>query len=141
MWSVSPMNAANNLNGIGSLPKADVLAMKDSRLTAVQDAMVRKIVTELIGFEIVYYEICNEPYFGGVTLEWQHHIAETIAQTESDLPKKHLIEQNWANGSKIITNTDQKVSAFNYHYSRPPNSVAMNSGLGLPLGNNDTGFG
>ena len=140
MWSVSPMNAANNLNGIGSLPKADVLAMKASRLTAVQDAMVRKIVTELNGFDNVYYEICNEPYFGGVTLEWQHHIAETIAQTESDLPKKHLIEQNWANGSKIITNPDPLVSAFNFHYSRPPNSVAMNSGLGLPIGNNETGF-
>jgi hypothetical protein len=140
MWNVSPMNAANNVNGIGSVPKADVLALKDNRLTAVQDTMVRKIVTELNGFDNLYYEICNEPYFGGVTLEWQHHIAETIAQTESALPKKHLIEQNWANGSKAITNPDPLVSAFNFHYSRPPNSVAMNSSLRLPIGNNETGF-
>ena len=44
--------------------------------------MVRKIVTELKGFDNVYYEICNEPYFGGVTMEWQHRIAEVIAETE-----------------------------------------------------------
>ncbi|HEY4089036.1 MAG TPA: hypothetical protein VGM43_24070 [Bryobacteraceae bacterium] len=140
MWTVSPMNAANNVNGIGSVPKADVVTLKDTRLTAVQDAMVRKIVTELNGFDNVYFEICNEPYFGGVTLEWQHHIAQTIAQTESGLPKKHLIEQNWGNGSKVITNPDPLVSAFNFHYSRPPNSVAMNSSLHLPIGNNETGF-
>jgi hypothetical protein len=140
MWSVSPMNAANNVNGIGSLPKSDVLALKDARLTAVQDRMVRKIVTELNGFDNLYYEICNEPYFGGVTLEWQHHIAETIAHTESALPQKHLIEQNWANGSKAITDPDPLVSAFNFHYSRPPDSVAMNRNLRLPIGNNETGF-
>jgi hypothetical protein len=140
MWSVSPMNAANNVNGIGSLPKSDVLALKDARLTAVQDRMVRKIVTELNGFDNLNYEICNEPYFGGVTLEWQHHIAETIAHTESALPQKHLIEQNWANGSKAITDPDPLVSAFNFHYSRPPDSVAMNRNLRLPIGNNETGF-
>jgi hypothetical protein len=140
MWNVSPMNAANNVNGIGGIPKTDVLSLKDARLTAVQDALVRKIVTELNGFDNVYYEICNEPYFGGVTAEWQHHIAETIAQTESALKKKHLIEQNWANGSKPITNPDPLVRAFNFHYSRPPNSVAMNSTLHLPIGNNETGF-
>jgi hypothetical protein len=140
MWNVSPMNAANNLNGIGKVPKADVLALKDDRLTAVQDALARKIVTELNGFDNVYYEICNEPYFGGVTLEWQHHIAETIAQTESALPKKHLIAQNWANGSKAVVNPDPLVSLFNFHYSRPPDSLAMNSGLGRAIGNNETGF-
>ena len=140
MWKVSPMNAVNNVNGIGSVPKADVLALKDTRLTTVQDAMVRKIVTELNGFDNLYYEICNEPYFGGVTLEWQHHIAQTIAQTESALKKKHLIEQNWANGSKAITNPDPLVSAFNFHYSRPPESVAMNRKLNVAIGNNETGF-
>ncbi|HVY93705.1 MAG TPA: hypothetical protein VHA14_13180 [Bryobacteraceae bacterium] len=140
MWTVSPMNTANNVNGIGAVARGDVLALKDGRLTAVQDAMVRKIVTELNGFDNIYYEICNEPYFGGVTPEWQHHIAETITQTESALAKKHLIEQNWANGSKAITNPDPLVSVFNFHYSRPPNSVAMNSALRLPIGNNETGF-
>src|SRR6185437_14036006 len=65
MWTVSPMNAANNVSGIGSVPKADVLTLKDARLTSVQDEMVRKITSELRGFDNLYFEICNEPYFGG----------------------------------------------------------------------------
>ena len=49
---------------------------------------MRKIVAELNDFDNVYYEICNEPYFGGVTPEWQHHIAEVIADAESRLPEQ-----------------------------------------------------
>jgi hypothetical protein len=83
MWSVSPMNARNNVNGIGDVPRTDVLALKDARLTSVQDKMVRKIATELRDFDNLYYEICNEPYFQGVTLAWQEHIAKTIAAAET----------------------------------------------------------
>ena len=64
--------------------------------------MVRKIVSELRDFDNVYYEICNEPYFQGVTLAWQEHISKVIAQTESGFAKKHLIAQNWANGSTAV---------------------------------------
>ena len=38
MWSVSPMNVRNNVNGIGDVARTDVLALKDARLTEVQDA-------------------------------------------------------------------------------------------------------
>jgi len=65
--------------------------------------MTRKIVTELNEFDNLYFEICNEPYFGGVTLEWQQHIADIIVATEKALPNQHLISQNVANGSAKIT--------------------------------------
>src|SRR5262249_34215848 len=58
MWSVSPMNARNNVNGIGNVPRNDALALKDSKLTEIQDAMVRRIVSELRDFDNLYYEIC-----------------------------------------------------------------------------------
>lgn len=140
MWQVSPLNAANNVNGVGKIARTDVLTMKDPNLVSVQDAMVRKIVTELNGFENVYYEICNEPYFGGVTLDWQRHITQTIRSTEQSLPVHHLISQNISNGSKVVENPDPNVSIFNFHYSRPPSSVAMNYGLNRAIGNNETGF-
>ena len=140
MWDVSPLNARNNLNGIGNVARTDVLALKDARLTEVEDAMVRKIVTELRDFDNVYYEICNEPYFGGVTLSWQEHISKVIAQTEANFPKKHLIDQNWANGSSVIDRPNPLVSLFTFHYSRPPESVAMNWKLNRAIGNNETGF-
>lgn len=140
MWKASPMNALNNVNGIGNVDRKEVLALKDARLTEVQVAMVRKIASELRDFDNLYYEICNEPYFAGVTLEWQEHIAQVIAQTEAAFPKKHLIAQNWANGSKVITKPNPLVGLFNFHYSRPPSSVAMNRELNRAIGNNETGF-
>ncbi len=140
MWSVSPMNAKNNVNGIGAVDRKDVLALKDARLTEMQDAMVRKIVSELRDFDNLYYEICNEPYFAGVTLEWQEHISKVITETEASFKKKHLIAQNWANGSKIIDRPNPLVDLFNFHYSRPPLSVAMNAHYKFAIGNNETGF-
>lgn len=140
MWSVSPMNLRNNVNGIGRVARTEVLALKDAQLTAVQDAMVRKIVSELRNFDNLYYEICNEPYFQGVTLEWQEHISKTIAAAEAGFAKKHLIAQNWANGSSVIDRPNPLVSLFSFHYSRPPASVGMNWKLGKAIGNNETGF-
>jgi hypothetical protein len=140
MWSVSPMNVRNNVNGIGDVARTDVLALKDARLTEVQDNMVRKIVSELRDFDNLYYEICNEPYFQGVTLAWQEHISKVIAQTESGFAKKHLIAQNWANGSTVVSGPNPLVSLFSFHYSRPPASVAMNWKLNRAIGNNETGF-
>ncbi len=140
MWNVSPMNVQNNVNGVGDVARTDVLALKEVRLTEVQDAMVRKIVNELREFDNLYYEICNEPYFQGVTLAWQEHISKVIAQTEASFAKRHLIAQNWANGSSLIDNPDPLVGLFNFHYSRPPASVAMNWKLQRAIGNNETGF-
>ncbi len=99
-----------------------------------------KSCAELRDFDNVYYEICNEPYFQGVTLEWQEHISRTIAGTEEGFAKKHLIAQNWANGSSVVDRPNPLVSLFNFHYSRPPASVAMNWKLNRAIGNNETGF-
>lgn len=140
MWSVSPMNVRNNRNGIGNVARTDVLALKDARLTEVQENMVRKVVSELRDFDNLYYEICNEPYFGGVTLAWQEHISKVIVDAEKGYARKHLIAQNWANGSTLIERPNPLVSLFNFHYSRPPRSVAMNRKLSSAIGNNETGF-
>jgi len=140
LWKASPLNAVNNINGVGDVPSSEVLTMKHAGLVAIEDAMVRKIVTELNGFDNLYYEICNEPYFGGVTLEWQRHIAGVIHTTEQGLPNRHLISQNISNGSKRVEDPDPNVSIFNFHYSHPPESVAMNYELRRVIGNNETGF-
>jgi hypothetical protein len=114
--------------------------MKHRDLVEVQEAMVRKIVEELREYDNLYYEIANEPYFGGVTLEWQQHIARVITEHEQKLGVRHLIAQNIANGSQRIEQPFAEVSIFNFHYSRPPESVALNYGLNRAIGNNETGF-
>ena len=140
MWRLSPMNAANNINGIGKMKRTEVYTLKYPRLLAIQDAMVRRIVGRLKNFDNVYYEICNEPYFGGVTLEWQAHIAKTIADAEADFKNKHLIAQNIANKYQKITNPNPRVSIFNFHYAKPPNTVTDNYGLNRVIGDDETGF-
>jgi hypothetical protein len=140
-WQLSPQNAANNINGLGNVARTNVYTLdRNDGLLAVQDAMVRKIVTELNGFDNVYYELCNEPYFGGVTLDWQHHIADVIVATEKVLPNRHLISRNVANGSEKIERPHPAISIFNFHYAQPPHAVALNYGLNKVIGDNETGF-
>ena len=140
-WRLSPQNPINNVNGIGNVARTNVYTLdKNGGLLALHDAMTRKIVTELNGFDNLYYEICNEPYFGGVTMEWQRHIADVIAGTEKSLPNRHLISQNIANGSQPITQPHPAVSIFNFHYASPPTAVAENYTLNKAIGDNETGF-
>lgn len=140
-WKLSPQNAANNINGLGAVARTNVYTLdQHGGLLAVHEALTQKIVTELNGFDNVYYELCNEPYFGGVTLAWQHHIADVIVATEHRLGRTHLIAQNIANGSAKIFGAHTGVSIFNFHYASPPAAVAENYALDLPIGDNETGF-
>jgi len=139
-WDLSPININNNVNGIGDLARTDALTMKSGEMVAIHDAMVRKIVDELRDFDNFYYEICNEPYFGGVTIEWQYHIASIITDAESSFPHKHLIAQNIANGSAKIDDPHKDVSIFNFHYATPPVTVEMNYGLNRVIADDETGF-
>src|SRR5436190_17820888 len=83
IWELSPVNARNNINGIGHVARTNVYTLThNGGVLAVHEAMVRKIVTELNGFDNLYYELCNEPYFGGVMLDWQSHIADVIVESE-----------------------------------------------------------
>jgi hypothetical protein len=141
MWRLSPMNAINNINEVGNVARTNVYTLNNhGGLLPVQEAMVRKIVIELKKFDNVYYEICNEPYFGGVTLEWQGRIANVILDTEAKLGVHHLISQNIANDKAVVEKPHPGISIFNFHYASPPDTVAMNYGLQKVIGDNETGF-
>lgn len=140
-WNISPMNPRNNLQGVGPQNREHVYTLdKHAGLLAVQERMVRRFVEELRDFDNLYYEICNEPYFGGVTDAWQRHMADVITEAERALPQAHLISQNIANGSAKIENPHPRVSIFNFHYATPPDAVAANFALGKVIGDNETGF-
>lgn len=140
MWALSPLNAKNNVNGVGAVERTAVYRLEDEALGRVQDALVRKVANELNEFDNLYYEICNEPYFGGVTLAWQRHIAAVLTDAEKTLPRRHLIAQNIANASAKIDQPDPNVAVFNFHYATPPDAVVENFALGKPLGDDETGF-
>jgi hypothetical protein len=140
LWAANPMNARNNINGLGTMPRTEVLTLKHKELLPIQEAFIRKVVAELKDFDNLYYEICNEPYFHGVSDEWQAWVARTIVDAEKDFPHKHLIAQNIANGSKRIEKPDPNVSIFNFHYATPPDAVALNYHLNKVIGDDETGF-
>jgi hypothetical protein len=71
---------------------------------------------------------------------WQHRIADVITAAESQLPQRHLISQNIANGTAKIENPHPNVSIFNFHYAVPPDAVSTNYHLGKVVGDNETGF-
>jgi hypothetical protein len=140
-WNLSPMNARNNINGVGGVGRLDVHTLdKDGGLLTIQEALTRKLVTELNPMDNVMFEIMNEPYAGKVPMAWQHRIADVIAETERGLPKKHLITQNIANKSATIDSPHAGVSVFNFHYAAPPDAVGANYHLNKVIGDNETGF-
>ncbi len=140
LWNANPMNVANNINGIGTCPHEEVYTLKHADLTEVQTGFVRKVVTELKDFDNLYYEVCNEPYFGGVTEEWQWKIVDVIAETEASLGVKHLVSMNIANGSKKVERLHPAVKILNFHYCVPPVAVADNYHWNVVIGENETGF-
>ena len=106
------------MNGVGAVARTDVYTLdRHGGLLGVQEALTRKIVTELNGFDNLFFEICNEAYFGGVTIPWQHRIADVIVETERGLPAKHLIAQNIANNSAKVVNPIRG-AIVNFHTRR-----------------------
>jgi hypothetical protein len=147
LWDYSPMKGSNNVNNVGNVGELAPLTLSNGGLLPYQKAMVQKIVTELKGFDNVYYEICNEPYFSGVTLDWQNQMISTIVSAEAGSPR-HLIAQNFGNASlksnlragiQVITGINPAVSILNFHYLDDMSAIPNNYQLNRPIANDETG--
>jgi hypothetical protein len=142
-WKLSPLYFKNNTNGIGNFKDwKEVLSLRHPDLLAVQEKMARKIIYELKDFDNLYYEVCNEPYFGDTLAlrEWEDHMTRIIADAEKDFDQKHLISNNVANHHRLVAKPRENVSIYNFHYVRPPKTVAANYHLNAVIGDNETGF-
>ena len=143
-WLLSPFHPANNINATSAtVARTNVHTLdRHEGLLAIQERYVREIVGALKAYDNLYYEICNEPYFGGITIPWQHRIADVITEAQKDHPprQRKLISQNIANGAARVENPHPNVAILNFHYATPPDAVAQNSHLGRVIGDNETGF-
>jgi hypothetical protein len=142
-WKLSPLYFQNNINHVGNLEdQKEILSMRHPDILAVQEKMARKIVAELEDMDNLYYEVCNEPYFGDTAAleEWEQHMTSIIADAEKNFAHRHLISQNIANGYSKVKDPNPAVSIFNFHYAKPPVTVGMNYGLNKVIGDNETGF-
>jgi hypothetical protein len=143
MWAICPMNARNNINGLGNVSRHEPLTLRQSGgLLPVQEALVRKFATELSSFDNVYFEIVNEPYATKppVSDGWQRHLTEVLSDAMKGWRQPFLISWNIANGRAKVAEPHPAVSLFNFHYATPPDAVALNWSLDKPIGDNETGF-
>ncbi|MBK9391258.1 MAG: cellulase family glycosylhydrolase [Bacteroidetes bacterium] len=142
-WKLSPLYYSNNINNMQVIREwKEVLSLKHPELLDMQGKMAKKIVNELKDFDNLYYEICNEPYFGDTLAlrEWEVYMTGVVADAEKDFVNKHLISNNVQNFKKLVPEPRQHVSIYNFHYAEPPVTVPLNYHLKLPLGDNETGF-
>jgi hypothetical protein len=139
VWNASPMNAVNNIQGVGRVGKYEVYSAGDKPLLAAQRALAHKLATDLNAYDNLYYEICNEPYErGGLTEDWNDQIVAAIVEAEASLPKKHLIAQGFARSEEPIPALDPRVSVLNFH-GATADAVRLNFHFDKPIALDETG--
>ena len=129
IWGFSPFHGKNNVNGVKEIDFKLANTLKNGDLLARQEAMVRKVVTELNGFDNVFFEVCNEP---GAEGAWMDRIAEVVWETEGKLSNRHLIASN--------EHAVPHMSIFNIHYDHSRDFLRKNLGRNIVVGYDETGF-
>ena len=137
-WNLCPLNAQNNVNGIGTAGRAHVYDESDPAMMAVQERMVRRIVEALRESDNVYFELCNEPYFEGpvVGSPWNDRLIHVIREAS----ETHLVALNVANGSQQVERMHEGLSILNFHYCAPPDAVGMNWRHHVAVSYDESGF-
>lgn len=137
-WAVSPMNAANHINGVGAGGRAACYTTT-SDLLPFHRALARKCATELRDFDNVILEVCNEPYINSIPVAWENRIIDELVLAEASFPRRHLLAQNVANFEGVISAPHPAISLFNFHYAKPA-AASANRALNRPIGDDETGF-
>ncbi len=96
-WPLSPLYKTNNIQGEGDCGYNDAQTLLPEDVLRREEAYVAEIVRRVNEFDNVILEICDEPILNGTPPEqagpWLRHFASLIHETESVLPKKHLVAQ------------------------------------------------
>lgn len=120
-WRICPLNAINNINGVGEIEYYMFTSLADAALVARQEALVRRIVAELKDLDNIYYEICNEPNpmpdqpsAGTEAIgAWHNHLVSVVAEAEAAFPRRHMLA---VCDRTAYVRLDQ-VSILNFHYN------------------------
>lgn len=99
-WEWSPLNdSMNTQDGVGT--KRDYFCtLEEPKLVEYQKAYVRKLVMELNKYNNLIYDIADEPDFFNAISDslvnpWINVMMDEVINTESSLPKKHLISETF----------------------------------------------
>ncbi len=95
-WPISPLYYENNIQGVGKCDFKDAQTLKHADLVRRESEYVSKITQEVNAYDNVILEICDEPSLFTPHAEagpWVGRLLEVVHDTESKLPKKHLVAQ------------------------------------------------
>jgi hypothetical protein len=100
-WASHPFNRANNINDIDGDANGDgfgpeVHTLANRRVTALQEAYVRKVIDTVNSFDNVLYEIANESHVGATA--WQYRMIDLIRRHERRKPKRHPVGMSYQHG-------------------------------------------
>jgi hypothetical protein len=89
-----PFRPSNNVNHTERELKDDfkgieLFTLAAPKITALQEAYVRKVIDTVNGLDNVLYEIANESDFS--TTAWQYHMIRFIKSYESTKPRQHPV--------------------------------------------------
>lgn len=134
-WTLSPFHPANNINRI-ELGSLDVYTLdRHGGLLAIQEALVRRIVRELRGFDGVIYELCNRPS-GRVGAGWEEHMTTVLIDEQEKTGDTSLVA--WDLGSGTRRQIDRRVSVLD-HTLAEPRVVTERLAERRPIGNSAIG--
>jgi len=93
-WEGHPFHPKNNINGIDGDANKDgkgveVHTLGNKKVTAVQEAYIRKVIDTVNGFDNVLYEISNENH--PPSTQWQYHMIRFIKKCEKDKAQRHPV--------------------------------------------------
>ena len=93
-WPGHPFHRDNNINGIDGDTNSDgngyeTHTLDNPRVTALQEAYVRRVIDTVGPFDNVVYEISNESH--GRSTAWQYHMIELIRQYEKTRGWQHPV--------------------------------------------------
>ncbi len=99
-WPISPLYYENNVQGVGKCDFQDAQTLRHADLVQREADYVSEITQEVNAYDNVILEVCDEaPDIGNPPTpiveagQWVSHMLEVVKNTESGLPKKHLIAQ------------------------------------------------
>ncbi|HSF67068.1 MAG TPA: hypothetical protein VLA67_06510 [Nitrospiraceae bacterium] len=114
-----PYYAGNNVNGVnadtnmnGRVEEAHTLASgkAGAKITAFQDAYIRKMIDTLNDIDGFIWEIANEGY--PPTFAWQNHVADVVTayeRTGGRKPHPIMMSPYVAANEDLLTNTDAQI--------------------------------
>ena len=165
-WDICPQNPANNKNITHDVTRFEAQTLNNGTLLSYQVSFVQKMVNELNDYDHIFFEIQNEPWSDHAvpvynivnkeelkandwtfkadfaseeSLAWQEKLASVIVEEERNLPKKHLIAQNYSNYKASVPAVSDHISIINFHYAWPE-AVEWNDHYDKVIGFDESGF-